>query len=148
MHLQLRTFSYVTVGFGIGGQWQMLEEYTCPDYIDCLTIGRGQPSSVGQVCAFVRACVRVRLCVCVYACVFVCVRVCFCVCVCACVCVRVCVRVRVCVFVRVCVCVASFLPPAFFFFYFYFAAFSHLVFAVIVLLGIRFVSASNQAISN
>ena len=48
----------MTVGFGIGGQWQMLEEYTCPDYIDCLTIGRGQPSSVGQVCAFVRACVR------------------------------------------------------------------------------------------
>lgn len=47
---KLRTFSYVTVGFGIGGQWQMLEEYTCPDYIDCLTIGRGQPSSVGQIC--------------------------------------------------------------------------------------------------
>ncbi|EGD74356.1 hypothetical protein PTSG_06365 [Salpingoeca rosetta] len=47
---KLRTYCYATVGIGIGGQWKPLEEYTCPDYIDCLTIGRGSPGSVGQIC--------------------------------------------------------------------------------------------------
>eukprot|EP00043_Microstomoeca_roanoka_P000120 m.26822 g.26822 ORF g.26822 m.26822 type:complete len:853 (+) comp10131_c0_seq1:201-2759(+) len=47
---KLRTYHYATVGVGIGGQWQPLEEYTCPDYIDCLTIGRGGVGSMGQIC--------------------------------------------------------------------------------------------------